>query len=172
MAGVDGRCPDLPRYPDNKAASDTFPPQRAAHPTNANHTPWHTPYMCVLDHQKASEALHDLSFKIKRLSFLPEMNLHNICSFQELMTKFCDHYGELRNIQAFCYVFPCDFARKHNEVDIFGTGGSILDGMKSLLMKLPGLKKVELIDLQLDVVDGIHFLTHFLFKFNSHGHRI
>ena len=34
-----GRCPDLPRYPDNKAASDTFPPQRAAHPTNANHTP-------------------------------------------------------------------------------------------------------------------------------------
>ena len=112
--------------------------------------------MCVLDHQKASEALHDLSFKIKRLSFLPEMNLHNICSFQELMTKFCDHYGELRNIQAFCYVFPCDFARKHNEVDIFGTGGSILDGMKSLLMKLPGLKKVELIDLQLDVVDGMY----------------
>ena len=63
---------------------------------------------------------------------------------------------ELRNIQAFCYVFPCDFARKHNKVDIFGTGGSILDGMKSLLMKLPGLKKVELIDLQLDVVDGMY----------------
>ena len=38
---------------------------------------------------------------------------------------------------------------------------SHLDGMKSLLMKLPGLKKVELVDLQLDVVDGIHFLTHF-----------
>ena len=118
----------------------------------------------VLDHQKASEALHDLSFKIKRLSFLPEMNLHNICSFQELMTKFCDHYGELRNIQAFCYVFPCDFARKHNEVDIFGTGGSILDGMKSLLMKLPGLKKVELIDLQLDVVDGRYSFFFWYFE--------
>ena len=38
---------------------------------------------------------------------------------------------------------------------------SHLDAMKSLLMKLPGLKKVELVDLQLDVVEGIHFLTHF-----------
>ena len=108
----------------------------------------------MLDHQEASEALHELSYKIKRLSFLPQMSLHNICAFQELMTKFCDYYGELYNIQAFCYVFPCDFARKHNEVDIFGTGGTILEGMKSLLMKLPGLKKVELVDLQLDIVDG------------------
>ena len=113
------------------------------------------PFQNVLDHQKASEALHELSYKIKRIAFLPEKNLHNICSFQELMTKFCNHYGDLYNIQAFCYVFPCDFARKHNEVDIYGTGGTILQGMKSLLMKLPGLKKVELVDLQLDVVDGI-----------------
>ena len=30
-----GRCPDLPRYPDNKAASDTFSPPQTAHPTHA-----------------------------------------------------------------------------------------------------------------------------------------
>ena len=111
-------------------------------------------YEDVLDHQRASEALHELANKIKRISFLPQRNLHNICSFQEIITKFCNFYGDLTNIAAFCYVFPCDFARKHNEVDIYGTGGSILQGMKGLLMKLPGLKKVELVDLQLDIVDG------------------
>ena len=111
-------------------------------------------YEDVLDHQRASEALHELARKIKRIAFLPERNLHNICSFQEIMTKYCNFYGDLTNIAAFCYVFPCDFASRHDTVDIYGTGGSILQGMKGLLMKLPGLKKVELVDLQLDIVDG------------------
>ena len=41
-----GRCPDLPRYPDNKAASDTFSPPRTAHPTHTPHTrpTPHTPH--------------------------------------------------------------------------------------------------------------------------------
>ena len=89
---------------------------------------------------------------------MPKAYLHNICSFQDLMTKWCYYNGDLANIQAFSYVFPCDFANRHNEIDIYGTGGSILQGMKNLLMKLPGLKRVELTDLQLDGVDAAHVL--------------
>ena len=44
-------------------------------------------YENVLDHQKASAVLHQIAFKLKRLQFLPGKNLHNICNFQEMMTK-------------------------------------------------------------------------------------
>lgn len=115
-------------------------------------------YEEVIDHAKASAALNRLAFKIKHLSFLPRKNLHNICSFQEMMTRFCTFYGTLPNIESFCYVFPCDFAKKSNEIDIYGTGGTILQGLKELLNNLPGLKRVELIDLQLIGVDAAHVL--------------
>jgi len=62
---------------------------------------------------------------------------------------------QLPNIQSFTYIFPCDFARKSNEVDIYGTGGSILEEMKKLLMNLTRLKRLELIDLELENIDGI-----------------
>ena len=52
-------------------------------------------------------------------------------------------------------MFPCDFARQNNEVDIYGTGGMILQDMKNLLAFLPGLKRLELVDLELDGFDGI-----------------
>ena len=32
------------------------------------------------------------------------------------MTKWCDVYGDLPDIETFGYTFPCDFARKNNEV--------------------------------------------------------
>ena len=51
-------------------------------------------------------------------------------------------------------MFPCDFARKNNEVDIYGTGGMILQDMKNLLAFLPGLKRLALIDLELYVCLG------------------
>jgi len=66
------------------------------------------------------------------------------------------------NVVTFCYVFPCDFASKHTEMDIFGTGGSILQRLKDLFIQLPGLKKVELMDLQLDNVDCTHVLDELI----------
>jgi hypothetical protein len=44
--------------------------------------------------------------------------------------------------------------RKHNEIDIYGTGGMILQNMKNLLECLPGLERLELVDLQLVGNDG------------------
>lgn len=41
-------------------------------------------------------------------------------------------------------------------MDIYGTGGSILSNLKLLLVRLPGLKRVELGDLQLDIADGMY----------------
>ena len=70
------------------------------------------------------------------------------------MSKFCHYNGDLTNIESFSYVFPCDFADRHDEISIFGTGGPNLQGIKKLLSRLPGLKKLELIDLQLDKIDG------------------
>ena len=71
--------------------------------------------------------------------------------------RWCGYYGELANVQSFTYIFTCDFARKSNEVDIYGTGGTILAEMKGLLLNLTGLKRLELIDLELEELDGIGF---------------
>ena len=60
----------------------------------------------------------------------------------------------IAEIESFTYVFPCDFAHKNNEIDIYGTGGTILQDMKNLLVFLPGLKRLELVDLELDGFDG------------------
>ena len=130
----------------------------------------------VLDSVKASNALHRIAPRLKRISFIPKKNLHTICSFQRMITKYCEFYGSLpvgvisvvfvwvhfcymrtnsdQDIECFRYTFPCDFARKNNEVDIYGTGGMILEDMKGLLVHLPGLKRLELIDLELDGIDG------------------
>ena len=70
---------------------------------------------------------------------------------------------KLPNIKCFTYVFPCDFAKKNNEVEIFGTGGMILQNMKNLLYNLPGLETLELVDLQLDGHDGYNFFTYYIF---------
>ena len=75
-----------------------------------------------------------------------------------MMTKFCKVYGKMPDIHSFSYKFPCDFARKSNEVDIYGTGGMILQDMKDLLVFLPGLKRLDLTDLELDSVDGTFLL--------------
>ena len=77
-----------------------------------------------------------------------------------MMTKFCRVYGTMPEIHSFSYKFPCDFARKNNEVDIYGTGGMILQDMKDLLVFLPGLKRLDLTDLELDSVDGTLKLLH------------
>ena len=39
-------------------------------------------------------------------------------------------------------------------MDLYGTGGSVLQNQKQMLTKFTGLRRVELMDLQLDVVDG------------------
>merc|ERR1719195_2121430 len=91
-------------------------------------------YKEVLDHIKASRALHKLAPKLRRLDFSPKKNLHVICAFQQMMTKFCRVYGPMPEIERFSYVFPCDFARRQDEVDIYGTGGMILQDMKDLLV--------------------------------------
>ena len=47
------------------------------------------------------------------------------------------------------------------QIEIFGTGGSILQNMKNLLQCLPGLERLELVDLQLDGNDGqYHDTSH------------
>ena len=74
--------------------------------------------------------------------------LCNICRSNSFIWYFLD-------IKSFTYVFPCDFARKNNEIDIYGTGGMILQDMKNLLAFLPGLKRLDLVDLELDGFDGM-----------------
>jgi len=73
----------------------------------------------VLDSVRASNFLNKFAPKLRRISFKPRKNLHNICQFQRIMTKYCDFYGPLPDIECFSYTFPCDFARKNNEVKKF-----------------------------------------------------
>lgn len=98
---------------------------------------------------RVSKALHAIGEKLQYLSFLPMENLHNIVTFQTCITRWCSVMSrKLPNIKCFTYVFPCDFARKKNEVEnlmiylalvlylqvlIYGTGGMILQNMKELL---------------------------------------
>ena len=83
-----------------------------------------------------------------------------------MLIRWCGYYGTLNDIHSFTYVFPCDFARKHTEVDIYGTGGTILADMKGLLLNLTGLKRLELTDLELDQNDGKNYF-HTIFKKNT-----
>ena len=71
-----------------------------------------------------------------------------------MMIRWCKLYGQLANIESFTYVFPCDFGEKNNEIDIYGTGGSLLEDLKRVLTNLTGLKQFELKNLELDDVDG------------------
>jgi len=113
----------------------------------------------TVDTMRVSNALNAIGEKLKCLSFLPHENLHNIVTFQEVVCRWCSvNRKKLPNIKCFVYVFPCDFAKKRNEVEIYGTGGMILQNMKNLLQCLPGLERLELVDLQLDGTDGEHVL--------------
>jgi len=108
---------------------------------------------------RVSNALNAIGEKLKCLSFLPHENLHNIVTFQEVICRWCNiNRIKLANIKCFTYVFPCDFAKTNKEVEIYGTGGMILQNMKDLLHCLPGLERLELVDLQLDGGDGEHVL--------------
>ena len=40
-------------------------------------------------------------------------------------------------------------------MDIYGTGGSLLEDLKKVLASLTGLKRLDLTDFQLENVDGI-----------------
>jgi len=116
-------------------------------------------YEAIVDTMRVSAALNAIGEKLKCLSFLPHENLHNIVTFQEVIFRWCHiNQKKLPNIKCFEYVFPCDFAKKNNEVEIFGTGGMILQNMKNLLLCLQGLERLELVDLQLDGLDGEHVL--------------
>ena len=73
----------------------------------------------------------------------------------KIYVRWCNiNRRKLPNIKCFTYVFPCDFAKTNNEVEIYGTGGMILQNMKDLLHCLPGLERLELVDLQLNGEDG------------------
>jgi hypothetical protein len=61
--------------------------------------------------------------------------------------------------------------RKHNEIDIYGTGGMILQNMKNLLECLPGLERLELVDLQLVGNDGKTHRVH-IFTRDEAGHGV
>lgn len=116
-------------------------------------------YEATLDHMRVSSMLNAIGHKLKSLAFVPSENLHNIVDFQIVINRFCAiNNRKLPNIKYFCYKFPCDFASKNNEVDIYGTGGMILQNMKNLLECLPGLERLELVDLQLDGNDAEHVL--------------
>jgi hypothetical protein len=66
---------------------------------------------------RVSKALHAIGEKLQCLSFLPTENLHNIVQFQMVITRWCSAtMKKLPNIRCFTYVFPCDFAKKKNEV--------------------------------------------------------
>jgi hypothetical protein len=67
-----------------------------------------------------------------------------------LSLNFCSYCGHEK-----LYTNVVVVDRKHNEIDIYGTGGMILQNMKNLLECLPGLERLELIDLQLDGNDGM-----------------
>jgi len=116
-------------------------------------------YEPKVDTIRVSNALNAIGEKLKCLSFLPQEHLHNIVTLQEVIFRWCSiNHKKLPNIKCFTYVFPCDFAKKKNEVEIYGTGGMILQNMKNLLLHLPGLERLELVDLQLDGNDGEHVL--------------
>ena len=55
------------------------------------------------------------------------------------------------------YTFVCTLAEKEND-EVFGTGGEILRSLQRLMGHLAGLRDIELVDLLLERVEGMHAL--------------
>ena len=51
----------------------------------------------------------------------------------------------------------CTLAEKEND-EVFGTGGEILRSLQRLMGHLAGLRRIELVDLLLERVEGMHAL--------------
>ncbi len=81
----------------------------------------------MLDPFQATDAIENLIPKARHLRFEPKSNLHVMARFQKLLTHWCDEYDVLLDhIESFSFDFPCNFATRKDEVDIYGFGGTIL----------------------------------------------
>ena len=106
--------------------------------------------MSLISASRESAQHRDLSTSHMQVTLTPGQNW-----IIRTLSRWCNiNRIKLPNIKCFTYVFPCDFAKTNNEVEIYGTGGMILQNMKNLLNCLPGLERLELMDLQLDGDDG------------------
>ena len=112
----------------------------------------------MLDTGQASRSLERLLPKCSHLHFLPKSNLHVVGGFQSLMIRWIENeFGNFENVESFSFDFPCNFAERKDEVDIFGFGGNVLKELKVLLKQLRGLRYLELANLELDRCDGLDF---------------
>ena len=85
---------------------------------------------------------------VQSLTIQPKSNLHNSAHFQKSFVRWtCLLSGLLNasrhclwndfvtfpNIRAFTYTFPCNFAKRGDKLEIYGTGGTMLQSTRNLL---------------------------------------
>ncbi|KAF0296493.1 hypothetical protein FJT64_006052 [Amphibalanus amphitrite] len=112
----------------------------------------------TLDHIRTSTALDKMARHIRTLVIRPMANFYNMYSFMNALSAFAQRYpGSLDGVIALRYTFVCTLAEKEND-EVFGTGGEILRSLQRLMGHLAGLRDIELVDLLLERVEGMHAL--------------
>ena len=81
----------------------------------------------MLDPFQAIDAIESLIPKARHLRFEPKSNFHVMARFQNLLSHWCEENDViLDQIESFGFSYPCNFATRKDEVDIYGFGGTIL----------------------------------------------
>ena len=98
---------------------------------------------------------------VQSLTIQPKSNLHNSSNFQTSFVRWChlmsccveclclayvipivlneyrhclwNDFVTFPNIRAFTYTFPCNFSKRGDKLEIYGTGGTMLQNTKNLL---------------------------------------
>ncbi|XP_060527532.1 uncharacterized protein LOC132702781 [Cylas formicarius] len=132
----------------------------------------------VLDHLKTSLCLSTIGKNIRTLILKPMYNFTNVYEFMNIVAWFIEQsanesinkeIGDIgNNITHLKFVFPCDMTERGDteRMQLFGTGGKLLGGLKKLMGKLEDLHKLELVDLMLEaneakfLLDGVCDTCH------------
>ncbi|CAH1775640.1 unnamed protein product, partial [Owenia fusiformis] len=103
-------------------------------------------------HYKVQKCLAKVGHHFKRIIIEPNSDFYNLSGFIRVLAGFLAFFQDeypMPLLHTFVFTFACE-TRTYSGVDIYGTGGQILETLKHLLSLLRNLKSLTLDELLLD----------------------
>ncbi|XP_052132942.1 uncharacterized protein LOC113216018 isoform X1 [Frankliniella occidentalis] len=107
----------------------------------------------VLDNTRVPFCLQKIGGYIRTLIFDRMIQFQNLYDFMNKFTEFNEAFGS--KLHTLRFNFCCDMDMEERERQrVYGTGGKVLESLKNLMRTLTSLRRLELRDLMLNVLDG------------------
>ena len=129
-------------------------------------------WQAYLDKLRSHIFLNRMGKNIRHLIFAPMYNMnsaHKLFQFMNLLSAYAQQYN-LSQIQSLKFTFSCSGQSTLSSGEasnnsttpssVYGTGGEMISSLKKLMSLLPGLTKLELINLLLDGPEALHLLDN------------